>query len=112
MFEFEGPVPGYRIGYADGPIVQDGSGDAVAVSGAAALQVRFNPASSVELTGGLRKTYTGPTRSTPPGMQKITEVVQVSDFEAYLVWAVGTRSKTPFSVSVLSAPSRVVIDFP
>src|SRR5205085_4453753 len=66
VFEFDGgATPGYTIGYADEPVTQDGSGATVDVAGEAVLRVRFSPASTVDLTNGVRQTYTGPARFSP-----------------------------------------------
>lgn len=109
-FEFEGAVPGYRIGYVDRPLREDGSGDEVTVDGAAVLGVHFEPASGVELSGeDVRTVYRGPNRLDLT-TTTILDVVRVSDFEANLDWAVGLDSKVAFKVSVRRDPGRVVVD--
>lgn len=87
-FSFEGDLPGYRIGYVDRPIIQDGSGDEVAVDGASVLGVHFEPASGFDLSGEGRQVYTGPNRL-DLATKVVLDVVRVSDFEANLDWAVG-----------------------
>ena len=40
----------------------------------------------------------------------VTEVVKAGDFEGVLTWVIGVRTRTPFRVTTLSAPTRVVVD--
>jgi hypothetical protein len=97
-FTFEGDVPGYRVGYVDRPIVQDGSGDEVNVDGASVLGVHFEPASGFDLSGEGRQVYGGPNRL-DLATRVVLDVVRVSDFEANLDWAVGIDGPdVPFRV--------------
>jgi hypothetical protein len=109
-FEFDGARPGYDIGYATMPPRQDGSGQEVPVDGSAGLAVRFSNASSVNLTGGVSRTYSGPERLGSGEAQNIAEVVSVSDFESQLVWAIGVQDRANFEVIELPDPTRIVID--
>ena len=111
VFEFvDNQLPGYDIAYIDGPARADGSGDVVDVEGDALLQVRFEPASGVDLRGGtFEPTYTGP-RRLAGDTEVVTEVVRTGDFEANLTWVIGVEREVPFRVEVLDAPPRVVID--
>jgi hypothetical protein len=97
-FTFEDAVPGYRIGYVDRPIVEDGSGAEVAVDGASVLEAHFEPASGFDLAGDGRQVYTGPTRL-DLATTVVLDVVRTGDFEAVLAWAIG--------VDVADAPFRV-----
>ncbi len=110
-FTFEGPLPGYRVEYTQRPLVEDGSGDEVAVEGEAVLSVHFEPASGADLSGDqLRMTYTGP-RRIEANLAVVREVVRVTDFEANLDWAIGLAAEVPFRVQTLRGPPRVVVDF-
>lgn len=110
-FTFEGPLPGYRVEYTQRPLVEDGSGDEVAIDGDAVLSVHFEPASGADLSGDqLRMTYTGP-RRIQANLAVVREVVRVTDFEANLDWAVGLAGEVPFRVQTLRGPPRVVVDF-
>lgn len=110
VFEFTDQLPGYDVGYADGPVRQDGSGEPVDLEGDAALQVRFEPASGVDLGGAtFKETYTGPDRVRGDS-KVVTEVVRIGDFEANLTWAIGADGKVPFRVDTLSNPARIIID--
>jgi hypothetical protein len=109
VFEFRSGTPGYRVSYKEDAFM-DTSGKTVSVEGKAFLQVRFEPASGVDLAGETAtETYRGPKVITPDG-RVVKQVRRVDDFEAVLVWAVGLDARRPFKVSVLSAPPRVVID--
>jgi hypothetical protein len=41
----------------------------------------------------------------------VREVVRTGDFEAVLTWAIGVNGRTPFAVTTLREPDRLVIDF-
>jgi len=110
VFEFDGNVPGYRVAYVDGPIVEDPSGRTVTVAGTGHLQVRFERASAAALdqpAGGT--TYPGPNRVTGDAA-KVKEAVSVGDFEAVMTWVIGVDGKLPNKVSTLTSPSRVIVD--
>ncbi len=110
VFTFDGDLPGYDIGYLDGPVTQDGSGDPVEVGGTHAISVRMSPASGALLDGeNVEMTYDGPDRVEGPG-SPVVEVVRAGDFEAQLTWAIGVDGEQPFKVSTLSAPTRIVVD--
>ena len=111
VFEFAAGLPGYRVGYVERPVRQDGSGNEVEVAGQAVLEVRMSPASGAEVSAsGVRTTYTGPDRLRPRGGSVVTEVVRVGDFEAQLTWVVGTSARSPFKVTTLGSPARLVVD--
>ena len=110
-FEFTGDLPGYDIGYLDGPPLQDGSGEEVAVEGGRVLSVRMAPASGVILGPDVvTETYTGPDRITAASGGAVTEAVLLGDFESQLTWAIGTTGGQRFKVSTVSAPTRRVVD--
>lgn len=111
VFEFaDDQAPGYDIAYLDGPALQDGSGDEIAVAGGARLEVRMAGASGVDLQGEtLDETYTGPDR-VEGDTEVVTEVVRTGDFEANLTWVVGVDERVPYRVEVLANPARIVID--
>jgi hypothetical protein len=110
VFEFDGELPGYDIGFVDGPMREDGSGDEVPVEGTRTISVRMTPASAVVLgADSFTRTYDGPDRFTSEG-GAVTEVVEVGDFEAQMTWAIGTTEGQPFKVSSLSNPTRLIID--
>ena len=99
-FTFEDEVPGYRVGYVDRPLIEDGSGDEVTVDGTAVLGVHFEPASGFDLSGEGRQVYEGPTRL-DLATTVVLDVLRVSDFEANLDWAIGVdAADVPFRVRV------------
>ncbi|MDQ3106787.1 MAG: hypothetical protein M3Q68_03175 [Actinomycetota bacterium] len=109
-FTFEGPLPGYRIGYIERPIIQDGSGEEITVDGAAVLGVHFEPASGFDLSGEGRQVYAGPNRL-DLATRRVLDVVRTGDFEANLEWAVGVDvAGTGFRVRTASAPNRIVLE--
>ncbi len=109
VFEFSGDIPGYDIRYVDPPVVMDGSGAPVSVTGDAFLLARFSPASGYDMDAGA-PTYTGPDHVAGTGAT-VDQLAAAGDFEAVLRWAIGVRSGPHrFTVSTLPAPSRIVID--
>lgn len=113
VWEFDGPVPSYRVEYVAGPVAEAGSGNPIELDGGAVIQVIFSLASGVDLSGSQPvQIYEGPQRiaGSSAGATSVTEIAQTGDFEATLSWAVGLSSAAPFTVSELTDPSRVVID--
>jgi hypothetical protein len=110
VFEFSGPAPpGYTVTLKTGQPVQDASGQTVKVAGNAYLAVRLAHASEANPATG-QVVYQGPTRITPADTMTITEVVATGDFEGVLSWAIGLREETPFRVSELTNPARLIVD--
>lgn len=114
VFQFKDVLPGYRVEYVKPPLRQDGSGNVIKVAGNAFVAVRMELASGFDLTkdeGEL--VYTGPRRITgkQAGTSVIREAVQISDFEAVLMWAVGLEDRVDFRVTTLEDPARLVVDF-
>jgi hypothetical protein len=110
VLEFrDNAVPGWAVSSKTGQPVQDGSGKPVAVAGQAYLFVRMADAGEADPQTG-QIVYTGSTRITPADAVVITEVVATGDFEGVLSWAIGLRTGSPFRVSELKDPARIVID--
>ena len=105
VFEFRGAVPEHRIDYVD-QLVQDGSGEPVAVAGAANLQVVFHGANAHAEDG----TPTVSPRRFSPGLPAVKEVAQIGDFEAVVSYGTGVDRRRPITVSTLSGPPRLVVD--
>ena len=109
-FEFEGDLPGYRVGFTDRPIVEDGSGEEISVDGDAVLAVHFEPASGFDLEAPEgRQVYTGPERL-DLATRVVLDVVRQSDFEANLDWVLGLDAKAPFRVRTETSPNRVIVE--
>ena len=105
-FTFRDETPGYDVGYVDPPIRQDGSGDEIAVAGAAFLSVRMEPASGVDMSGErFEETYTGPERI--PGAGVVAEIVRTGDFEANATWVIGLDARRPYRVEAAASMLRV-----
>ncbi len=108
-FVFEGDLPGYRVGYIERPVTEDGSGKTVEIDGAAVLEIHFESASGFDLAGEGRQTYTGPVRP-DLATNVVKDLVRTGDFEGYLTWAAGIDTKAPFRVSVDPADHKIVVD--
>lgn len=111
-FEFDGSLPGVVVEYVDRPVYESGSGDEVAVEGAAVLGIRFEPASSARIDGeDVTRTYPGPERAPGTG-GTVAEVVQTGNFEAVYEWVAGLAAEVPFRVEVDEAASSVTVVVP
>lgn len=104
VFEFDGGLPDTRrVGYVD-RLVGDASGLPVRIAGRAFLLVSFSPAQAHDRDG-----QTVP-RRTAHGLPNVITTVRSGDFEAVTSYGVGLAKRTPFRVTTLRDPSRVVID--
>lgn len=109
VFEFEEAVPGYRIGYVDLPVYSDPAGEEVPLDGTTALQISLIGSSAYREVGDTEPAATVPARI-PAGLETVTELVNLGDWERVLVWAAGVQDRSGFSVTTLDAPPRLVID--
>jgi hypothetical protein len=100
IFEFADAVPGFKADYV-AELVQDGSGAVVPVAGEAKLVLRMSAGEPLE-TGTPERVVAG-------GLAVVTEAVRVSQVED-LVWAIGVRTKAPFTITAMDAPPRLVVD--
>jgi hypothetical protein len=106
VFEFAGgEVPAFDIAPAEPPFVQDASGLPVDVPGTAFLRIHFPHATGMS-------TYDGPTTFAGPGGDRgtLVSLVRTGDFEAVMTWIAGTAGPACVRVSILDAPTRVVVD--
>jgi hypothetical protein len=110
VFAFDDALPGYHAEYAERPITQDGSGDAVDVHGAAVITIQMTRASGVDLSQpSAPVVYTGPVRLRP-STPVVAELVRTGDFEGTLSWAIGVRRRAAFRVTTLMDPPRIIVD--
>ena len=107
VFEFDSDgLPQWHVDYIDAPAIHCGSGQDVAVEGAALLQVRFNGANAHTEAG---EPTSGPARRTAH-MPSVREVVRTCDFEAEVTWVVGVAGERSYRPRVLTDPARLVVD--
>ena len=104
VFEFAGGLPSTREAKYVARLLGDGSGLPVRIAGRAVLQVSFAPARAHDAQG-----TTAPRRVAFP-LPNIMTAVRSGDFEAVTTYGIGLAKRTPFTVSTLQSPSRVVID--
>jgi hypothetical protein len=104
VFEFEGGLPsGHDARYVT-KLVGDGSGLPIRIAGRAILQVGFTPARAHDAQG------TTVPRRLAFALPNVMTAVRSGDFEGVTTYGIGLAKKTPFHVSTLQSPSRVVID--
>ena len=104
VFEFQGGLPSSHDAMYVDQLLGDGSGLPVRIAGRAVLQVSFTPAQAHDAQG------TTVLRRIAFPLSNIMTVVRSGDFEAVTTYGIGLAKKTPFHVSTLQSPSRVVID--
>jgi hypothetical protein len=112
VFEFSGPVDGYRVAYGD--VFTDGEGLLLNpyVAGGAVLGVSLR----APAFGEGQPTYpaaTGQHVATVIRYRTLRDVMFGGSFEGYTTFAVGVRATLPFRVFVLAGPgshSRIVLD--
>jgi hypothetical protein len=105
VFEFADVRPEGTVQYVSSA-VQCGSGDPVSLDGEAMLEVTFE-ATNAHTDAG--QSTLKSRQITGPG-NIILESTQTCDFEAQVAWAIGLKSQKNFKVTLLSNPTRVVID--
>ena len=89
---------------ANPKFVRDGIGDTVTLAGKYGLLVKITGADG-------HTAYSGPT-DYKTGYPGIREVRQVGDFEGTVKWAIGLSSTACYQATILTSPTRLVIDIP
>jgi hypothetical protein len=110
VFEFDGDPPDYSVRFVELPVRYDPSDEIAELQGAAALLVLMRGTGHDLSTPDARDVYGGPRRIDPPEAGVVMEVVETSDYEGLLQWAVGLPEETPFAVAQLRNPPRLVVD--
>jgi hypothetical protein len=103
-FTFDRRTPSWRVGYA--AAIRDGAGRRVAVQGAAALSVVFQPAQAHRVDGG--SSFGAESRS--PNYDAVRQVRLASDVEGNVRFGLGLAARTGFRVLEASTPPRVIVD--
>jgi len=107
VFEFAGDsTPGYHVEYATKPVQRCGSGDPVPLASAQRLVVRFETAQAHDAQGNPLP----PEREWAPGLAYVREMKLVCDFEGQVEWVLGVAAASPYRVSELAGPARLVLD--
>lgn len=108
VLDVDGDLDGYHVEYVPA-ILQDGSGDEVAVRGGARLQVTA--------TAGVVPTdaffVSGSELVDVAGYRTFRQVAWVGSFEGYTTVGLGVRARLPFRAFVIDGPgdrSRLVLD--
>lgn len=104
---FPARSPGYWVRYQDDPVDVGESGEeSIDLRGDANLLITVEAwMTTMEATG-----YLGPTDISVGGDSVIKQLYLTHNFEGVHTWAVGLDRERPFEVTVLSNPTRVVVD--
>lgn len=108
VFDFDGVLPGYRIGYVD-EVRAQGTGERIELCGEASLRVLIHPAKVTDSDG--RLVYQGP-KVACPWLPVLLQVYNDHHFEGTVLVALGLAAQTGFHVLTLSDPTRIAIDLP
>jgi hypothetical protein len=99
-------VPAYSAEYVTGPITECGSGKEVKSTGKAWLQLRIQPAQAHSPEG----TPTIKDNVADLSGTNVKKVYVTCDFEGQMTLVLALEAKTPFHVSRLEGPTRIVFD--
>lgn len=107
-FEYvEDDSPALEIHSTGPPFTQDGSGQPMTVNGTSFMELTLTAATKLADDGSL--TYTGPTNF-EPGFPQLVQLIERGDFEAVNSWYLGLNGGDCIRATVLTDPSRIVID--
>jgi len=113
VFQFQGDhTPGYKIGYAQPPFANCGSGASIATASWGAdqyLQIKLAPSGGADLSKSSNSTYTGPRDITVDG-KTLKHMTVTCDFEADFTWVAGLSGKHGFKVQAMTNPPRIVVN--
>jgi hypothetical protein len=112
-FEKQAPGPGFDVSYQPANVAkfEDGSGNPIAVAGAAYLVVKLTPAMTAKIEGDhVAKTYTGPRRLTIGDDSIVRDVVKTGDFEGVVTWVIGLDKQRRFTTDASDSQLVVEID--
>ena len=107
-FEYlETATPDFDMRTVSPPFTQDASGNPMTVNGSPVFQITLQGATKLADDGSL--TYTGPT-DFAPGFPQLVQLIERGDFEAVNSWYVGLNGGDCIRATVLTDPSRLVVD--
>ena len=107
VVDLDGPRPGVTYRWSD-ELRADPSDEVVWLTGANFLTVVMNPASGHNDSGN--PTWFFPEKFRTRDLHNVMAIAVTGDFEGHLSIGLGTRTQSWVRVSVLDAPTRVVID--
>ncbi|MFY1576485.1 AMIN-like domain-containing (lipo)protein [Verrucosispora sp. WMMD703] len=113
VFEFDGPVTGYSVGYGETYTEGEGLPLSPYTAGGALLRVSLRAPAYDDEHLATVPYRTGEHVANVLRYQTLRDVVFGGSFEGYSTFAVGVRARLPFRVFVLAGPgnhSRIVLD--
>jgi hypothetical protein len=106
VIDVDGKLPGYDVRYVR-RLTYDGSGEHVALRGRKFIAIALTPAKAHNANG--ESVYAGPDLR-QYGLATLRGVAFTGDLEGVVSFGLSLRHRSDFRVSVLAAPSRIVID--
>lgn len=104
-------IPRYRLTTVTPPFSKSPSDEPMEVDGSRFFAINLQGATGVDMSGPTYKeTYTGP-EEIKPGTPVLVEAEQQGDFEATLDWIFGVQGGGCPTVTKLTKPTRLAIDF-
>ena len=104
VFRFSSRVPGYHVRYVN-HVTADPSDNPVALAGNAFLAVTMHSVASAQ--AGMPAAPQGRQR---PRYPQLRALVGTGDFEGYVSYTLGLKSKSGFRAFTLRNPDRLVVD--
>lgn len=102
-----GVFPGWSTEYVTDPVALGPSDEFTDIDGDATLLLRMGMWMPTMEGDG----YDGPIQFFPTNVDHIVELRQTENFEGINIWAIGLDEEYPYTVTLLSSPARLVIDF-
>ncbi|WP_327001020.1 hypothetical protein OHA72_38635 [Dactylosporangium sp. NBC_01737] len=106
VFDFTGGTPGFRVEY--GPLVAEGSGSTIPLSGAATLRVVFDGAYPYDVATGASTIDLG--RVYDPRLPTLRQIKSGGASEGYITFGLGLVDGVGFRVLRLTGPPRIAVD--
>jgi hypothetical protein len=110
VFDLAGTgVPAVHLEEVTPPLRADPSDLALDVAGRSFVRIVLVGATGLGTATGGPATYTGPAAFRPT-YPRLVELVRRGDYEAYFSWYAGLSGGACYRVSVMTAPTRLIVD--
>ena len=104
VFNFEGETPpGFAVAYVVKPVLNEATGNEVALDGAFVLQITLSKATAIA--------YKGQASFAVATSEFVKQVSLTANDQNQLTWSIGMTKLQPYAVRTFRKPGAVVIDF-